>query len=261
MSQNDKKKRMTAKILDNRQIATNIYEMVLHNDEITRATMPGQFINLYCRNESKLLPRPISVCETDHNEGTMKLVYAVVGAGTKEFIELQSGETIDILGPLGNGYDVNQPVKEHIIIGGGLGIPPLLELTKRLRGKKKIVLGFRDKLFLVNEFKRYADELYISTTDGSVGEQGNVIDLLNRNDITGDMFYSCGSKRMLKAVHQWSIHHQIEGQISLEERMGCSFGACVGCVAKIKRQGKQWEYKKVCTEGPIFFNKEVVFDV
>ncbi|WP_128895224.1 dihydroorotate dehydrogenase electron transfer subunit [Longirhabdus pacifica] len=261
-SHNKLKSRAAANVVSNIQIATNIYEMVLHHDDVSRATQPGQFINLYCNGKATLLPRPISICETQSDYGTMKIVYAVVGAGTEEFSQRQPGDTVDILGPLGHGYDMHEGVKEHIIVGGGLGIPPLLELTKRLIGKKKVVLGFRDETFLVDAFKHYADELYVATNDGSVGEQGTVIDILERHHIRGDMLYSCGPKAMLEEVQPWCIQHEIEGQISMEERMGCGFGACVGCVTKVKNQEtEQWEYKKICSDGPIFYAKEVVFDV
>jgi len=248
-----------AEVVINEEIAKDIFKMVLQTKEVAGKTKPGQFINLYSSNNALLLPRPISICEVDTEKETITIVYAVVGKGTKEFSQLSQGNNINILGPLGNGFTIDEAEKENIVVGGGVGTPPLLELVKHLKGNTKIFLGFRSESYLVEEFKKYG-EVYIATDDGSFGEKGTVVDLMNKHIKNKGQIYSCGPKPMLKAVRDWSIKNNVKAQLSLEERMGCGFGACVGCVVKIKENNEiGYVHKKVCKDGPIFLATEVIF--
>jgi len=248
----------TSKIISNKEIARDVFEMIIANETIPMETKPGQFINLYCQSGAKMLPRPISICEVNKDEKWVKIVYAVVGEGTKDFSLLQSGDSIEVLGPLGNGYTIH-PCEESILVGGGVGTPPLVELAKKIQGKIFIYLGFRTNPYLIEELKKYG-EVYVATDDGSVGHHGTVIELMKKQEVTGQQLYACGPKPMLKALQDFAIEKNIEAQLSLEERMGCGFGACVGCVCKIKADNEAgYTYKKVCKDGPVFDAKEVLF--
>jgi len=260
MCNSTKKRKIEARIFENHEIAADIYKMIISADETLTDAKPGQFLNLYCQQHSRILPRPISISEIDRDKHTITLIYGVVGRGTEEFSKLKVGESIEILGPIGNGFRIDETHNKHIVIGGGIGTPPLLELAKHLKGDVEVYLGFRSEPFLVEEFKNIGAKVYISTDDGSVGLKGTVVDLLNQNKAKGDMIYACGPKLMLRAVSYWADEQDIPAQISMEERMGCGTGACVGCVVKIK-YGEKWEYKKVCQDGPVFYSKEVVWDV
>lgn len=259
---NTKKRKLDAMILENSEISPGIYKMIIESEGIGIIAKPGQFVNLYCKQNSRILPRPISICEIDSVNDTITLVYGVVGKGTEEFSYMKKGDRIEVLGPLGHGFNMDNEVTSHVIIGGGIGIPPLLELTKQLKGEKKVYLGFRSDTFLIKEFEKCGASVYIATDDGSSGLKGTVLDLLSNTNPNGQMIYSCGPKPMLKAVSEWAKIKQIKAQLSLEERMGCGIGTCVGCVCKIQAKGMDtWEYKKICKDGPVFFSEEVVWDV
>lgn len=245
------------KIVSNKAISEGIFEMLLDYGDLVKAVKPGQFVNLYCKSEAMLLPRPISICEVDRATGTMKLVYAAVSSGTKLISKFVEGECIEVLGPLGNGYQI-EDCEESLIVGGGVGTPPLVELAKSIKGKKTIYLGFRTKPYLVEELRKYG-EVHVATDDGSSGFQGTVVALMDQTGAKGQRLYACGPKPMLMAVQIWAAEHQIEAQLSLEERMGCGFGACVGCVCKVKADNEfGYAYKKVCKDGPVFDAKEVI---
>ncbi|MCT4542279.1 MAG: dihydroorotate dehydrogenase electron transfer subunit [Vallitalea sp.] len=259
MCQDNIKKKQSAVIVSNEKIAHNVYKMVINQKQIALDAIPGQFINIYCKADSRILPRPISICEIDKQKELITIVYMIVGMGTKEFSCLTVGDKVEVLGPLGNGFNIKDS-NESIIVGGGVGAPPLLELVKNIPGKKKVFLGFRSGSFLIEEFKKYAD-VYVATDDGSVGKKGTVIDLMEDMNVSGDIIYSCGPKPMLAAVKNYAQKEQIDAQISLEERMGCGIGACVGCICKIKADTELgYTYKKVCKDGPIFDAKEVMFE-
>ncbi|WP_058484855.1 dihydroorotate dehydrogenase electron transfer subunit [Defluviitalea phaphyphila] len=248
-------------VLENKLISSNIYSMVLQSKGLAKISKPGQFINLYCREGSRLLPRPISICEINKLEDTIKLVYAVVGAGTKEFSNIKVGEKIEALGPLGNGFIIEKDKTKNIIVGGGIGVPPLLELAKNLNGEIEVYLGFRSKSILIEDFKKYGAKVHVATEDGSEGFKGNVLELMKKNNVNGSIIYSCGPKPMLKAVAKWAKKKNIPMQVSLEERMACGIGVCVGCVCKIKDKNQSdWQYKKVCKDGPVFWSDEVIWD-
>lgn len=258
MCQDNFRDKQEAEIISNVEIADNVYRMVIRQEEIAVNAKAGQFINVYCKAESRILPRPISICEVDRDKGLVTIVYMIVGMGTKEFSDLDSGDRIEVLGPLGNGFKIKE-CDESIIVGGGVGAPPLLELVKNLPGKKKVFLGFRSGSFLTKEFEKYA-EVHVATDDGSVGEKGNVVQLMEKVGAKGSMIYSCGPKPMLAAVKDMAERLEVDAQISLEERMGCGIGACVGCICKIKADNELgYVHKKVCKDGPVFDAKEVIF--
>ena len=248
-------------IIEQNQIARGIFSMKLQCNEIAETALPGQFVNLYCREGEMLLPRPISICETDREKGILTLVYAVVGKGTESFSRLKKGDTIKVLGPLGDGFKIDESIKTHILIGGGIGVPPLVELAKHLKGEIYAFLGFAESPILVEELESYGAKVFVATDDGSAGFKGNVIELFKNKNITGGMIYGCGPKPMLKAVGKWAEDMGIKAQISMEERMACGIGVCVGCVCKIKKKEEEdWQNRKVCTDGPVFWSEEVIWD-
>ena len=248
-----------ATVLKQEKIATDIYSLWIKTN-ITGEAKAGQFVSLYTNNGATLLPRPISICEIDKEKGMLRMVYRVVGKGTDEFSGLVEGDKIKVLGPLGNGYTLKD--KTAILTAGGIGVPPIVELAKELKEqfncKLNIVVGYRDELFLLDELKKYGD-VYISTEDGSTGTKGNVLDAIRENDIKADIVYSCGPMPMLRAVKQFAIENDIEAQISLEERMACGIGACLGCVCKTKEKDEHTHVNKtrICTDGPVFEAREV----
>lgn len=234
--------------------------MTLHVPSIVKEAVAGQFINVYLNDPSKLLPRPISICEVDQASGILTLVYAIFGEGTRILSGYEAGTQVDVLGPLGNGYTLSQG--KHLLVGGGVGTPPLVQTAKTLfeMGETDItaVIGFRSEAYLVEALERFA-KVYVATDDGSVGHHGTVIDVLNQEQLTGDMIYACGPTPMLRALQQWAHVEENPTQLSLEERMGCGFGACVGCSVKVPYDNEVgYTYKKVCKDGPVFDAKEVI---
>lgn len=238
-------------------LGTGIYEMWLETENIAKEAKPGQFISVYSNDGSRLLPRPISICRVADNE--LRIVYRVAGKGTDEFSKMTAGQTLNIQGPLGNGYDLSTGAhKKAILFGGGIGIPPMLQLAAQLDGEKEIVLGYRDELFLNQEFEQFG-HVTIATEDGSTGTKGNVLDAVREHAITGDVIYACGPTPMLRAIRKYALEHNIEAYISLEEKMACGIGACLACVCKSteKDAHSQVHNKRVCKEGPVFNVKEV----
>lgn len=239
-------------------LGTGIYEMWFKTQNMAKEAKPGQFVSVYTNDGSKLLPRPISICAIAGDE--LRIVYRVAGEGTEQFSKMKAGEELDITGPLGNGYDVTADYakKKAIIFGGGIGIPPMLELSKQLDCEKNIVLGYRDELFLNEEFEKYG-KVTIATEDGSCGTKGNVLDAVKAEGITGEVIYACGPTPMLRAIKAYAEQNNIECYISLEEKMACGIGACLACVCKSKDKDEhsQVNNKRVCKEGPVFNAKEV----
>ena len=248
----------TATVVSQRQIGTGIYDMVLLFPEGAREAKPGQFLAMYCNDQTKLLPRPISICGIDAEAGTLRVVYRIAGEGTKQFSEMKAGDTLEVMGPLGNGFTMKK--EKAIIVGGGIGIPPMLELAKQLDCEKTVVLGYRDELFLKEELEDVAD-VKIATEDGSMGTKGTVIDAIKACNVDGAVIYACGPMPMLKALAEYAEEHQMEAQISLEERMACGIGACLGCICKSKEKDHHTNVnnKRICKDGPVFDAKEVVF--
>lgn len=243
-------------IIRQEEIADDIYSIWLKTEQIARAAVPGQFVSIYSKDGSRLLPRPISICEIDREDEALHLVYRVAGGGTAEFSGYHTGVGLEITGPLGNGFPLKN--KKAFIIGGGIGIPPMLELAKQLECEKQILLGFRDETFLTESFRKYG-ELYIATEDGSEGIEGNVIDIIKECGLTADIIYACGPLPMLKALKEYAAKNRIECWISMEERMACGIGACLACVCNSAKKDAHTNVnnKRVCKEGPVFLAQEV----
>ena len=281
-----------AVVVDQNALGSGIYDLTLKTTNIAKAAKAGQFVSVYSNDRSKLLPRPISLCGIDRDEDTIRLVYRVTGenTGTEEFSKLVMGDKIRILGPLGNGFTV-EPGKKAFLIGGGIGVPPMLQLAKdinsgvvqtsgtvdantqekgqteekqiNVHGKKicdmNIIMGYRDEnTFLLDEFKEQADS-FVATEEGSVGTKGNVIDAINENDLEADVIYACGPMPMLRALKAYAMEHDMECYVSMEERMACGIGACLACVCKTKDKDAHSNVnnKRICKEGPVFNAKEV----
>lgn len=243
-----------------KKIADDVYDLWLRvPDEVCETAVPGQFVSLYCSDGSRLLPRPISICEIDPNYGALRLVYRTVGKGTEEFSRKKAGDEIRLLGPLGNGFDVSNP-KDAMLIGGGIGIPPMLELAKQLNvDHKTIVLGYSGgPLFLKDDLAKRGS-IYVSTDDGSAGTHGTVMDAIRDNNLKADVIYACGPKVMLRAVKEFAEEKNIECWVSMEERMACGIGACLGCVCKTTEVDEHSHVKnrRVCKDGPVFNAREV----
>lgn len=247
-----------AVIVSQKCIGTDIYDMVLSFPKGAKEAKPGQFIAMYCEDGTKLLPRPISICGIDAEKGTLRVVYRIAGEGTRLFSEMKEGDSLEVLGPLGNGFTMKE--EKAIIVGGGIGIPPMLELAKQLSCEKTVVLGYRDELFLKDEFEAYAD-VVVATEDGSCGTKGTVIDAIKEAGVDGKVIYACGPMPMLKALAEYAEAHDMEAQISLEERMACGIGACLGCICKTKKKDHHTNVnnQRICKDGPVFDAKEVVF--
>lgn len=243
-------------------LCDGIFDLVIRAEQIAAAGRAGQFVSVYSSDGAHLLPRPISLCGIDKSAGTIRLVYRVVGFGTKEFSGLRPGETVKLVGPLGNGYTLS--AKKALVIGGGIGIPPMLETAKTLAetGMKKedirIVLGYRDVCFLKDEFEQYG-AVSVATEDGSAGTKGNVLDAICAEHLSGEVIYACGPAPMLRALQAYAAENGIECYLSLEERMACGIGACLGCVCKSKDvdHHSYVKNKRVCADGPVFNAKEI----
>ncbi|ONI39301.1 oxidoreductase [Candidatus Epulonipiscium fishelsonii] len=239
-------------ILLNQEIAPNIFKMIIQCAPVAQNAKVGQFVNVYTKDKALLLPRPISLCQFTND--TITLLYTVVGTGTKEFSTYTTADTIKISKTLGKGF-APQNVKTHVIVGGGIGIAPLLALAEELSAQNTniiAVLGYKDHQYLVDEFKSICNEVYVSTDKATSGFTGNVVDLIKMKHISGDYFYACGPKPMLKALSTHCTQKNIPVQVSMEERMGCGYGACVGCNCKVNNKNQ-----KVCKDGPVFLGSEV----
>ena len=256
------KKKEQAKVVSQEQLADGIFSMWIQT-EAAGSARPGQFISMYTNDGSKLLPRPISICEIDKEGGKLRVVYRVTGekTGTEEFSQMKAGDTIPVIGPLGNGFPFEKAEgKKVFLMGGGIGVPPILELAKQLDAEKTVVLGYRTSTFLKEEFEEVCD-VKIATEDGSQGAKGTVIDAIEKYGVEGKVIYACGPMPMLKALAAYAEEHGMEAQISLEERMACGIGACLGCICKSKTKDHHTNVNntRICKDGPVFDAKEVVF--
>ena len=236
-------------VIENTPLTGNVYKMLLKGDtqEITNC---GQFVNI--KLDGLFLRRPISVCDCEGD--ILTLIYKVVGRGTEQMSNMSCGETLDLLTGLGNGYDTSLSGQAPILLGGGVGVPPMYMLCKKLiaEGKKvSVILGFNkaDEVFFEEEFKALGAKVTVTTVDGSYGVKGFVTDVMRDEDYS--YFYTCGPEPMLKAVYNTS---KTEGQFSFEERMGCGFGACMGCSCKTITG-----YKRICKEGPVMKKEEILW--
>lgn len=235
------------KVLSNQKIAKDVFKMILEGDT-QYITAPGQFVNIML--EGRFLRRPISICDCD--EGTITIIYKVVGEGTAQMSKMPVGTMLDVLTGLGNGYDISKSTKP-LLIGGGVGVPPMYMLAKRLieAGQKPVVvLGFNtsEEIFYEDEFKALGADVRVTTVDGSYGVKGFVTDAFPDDY---DYFYTCGPMPMFKAVNAKAT---TSGQFSFEERMGCGFGACMGCSCKTK-----YGNKRICKDGPVLVKEEIIW--
>ncbi len=237
------------KIISNKPLTKDIYEMKLEG-ETSHITASGQFINILL--DGFYLRRPISIC--DYDESTITIIYKVVGHGTEAMAKLNEGENLDILCGLGNGFDTVKCGAKTVLIGGGVGVPPMYNLCKKLVAEGKevsVILGFntKDEIFYEDEFKALGAKVYVSTVDGSYGTKGFVTDVLKELDY--DYFCTCGPMPMFRAIEKIAA---TSGQYSFEERMGCGFGACMGCSCKTK-----YGYKRICRDGPVLEREEIIW--
>ena len=237
------KYRETAVIMEQREIAQDIYSLWLHADDIVKEARPGQFVSVYCQDESRLLPRPISICELDKESGRLRLVYRAAGAGTKEFSCCGAGDTLELVGPLGNGFPLDKGYEKVLLVGGGIGVPPMVELAKWLPREKMIVSGYRNgDLFLKEELSQNA-ALYVAT----------------ENHLTADAIFACGPSPMLRALKAYAAEQGMDCYLSLEERMACGIGACLACVCTSKDVDAHTNVKnkRICKDGPVFAAEEI----
>ncbi len=236
-------------IISNKKLAESIFEMILKGDT-SSITAPGQFINI--KLDGFYLRRPISICDYDDN--TITIIYKVVGSGTEVMSKMNTGEKLDVLCGLGNGFDTSKSMDKPVLIGGGVGVPPMYNLCKKLIAEGKevtVILGFnkKDEIFYEDEFKKLGADVKVATVDGSYGIKGFVTDALKCTEYS--YFYTCGPMPMFKAIEYTAT---TSGQYSFEERMGCGFGACMGCSCKTK-----YGNKRICKDGPVLEREEIIW--
>lgn len=252
-----KKLVVVGKILANEAINANVKRMVIEAPQIAEAAQPGQFVHVKKPDSVNFLRRPFSIADADRENGTITLIYRIAGKGTAEYAAMKVGEAFSILGPIGNGFALKDG--RPLLIGGGVGIAPLIYLSRQLKDKKPILLiggKNKDEVFWEKYLQEFADKIYITTDDGSVGFKGFTVQLLPQilaeNNI--EHIYTCGPNIMMEGVAKLAHKHDIDCQVSLEKRMACGIGVCLGCTFEGKLTGKR---RKVCTEGPVFASKEV----
>ena len=238
-------------IVSNTSLTPVVYRMVLEGDT-QYITNSGEFINIEL--SGKFLRRPISIA--DYDERTITIIYKVVGRGTEQMKQMKAGEVLDILTGLGNGFSTNNDAKRPLLVGGGVGVPPMYNLCKRLQGEGKkpmVILGFNTaaEIFYAEEFRALGVDVYISTADGSEGTKGFVTDVIREKALEFDYLYTCGPLPMLKALYDAT---ESPAEFSFEERMGCGFGACMGCSCKTK-----YGNKRICKDGPVLKREEIIW--
>lgn len=253
------KRKVTAKILQQEELCSGIYSLWIET-ELAKEAKAGQFLGVYLKDASKILPRPISICDVEPEKSRLRMVYRTVGEGTKALATYKEGEPLEVLGVLGNGYDKSAVEgKKVLIIGGGIGIPPMLLAAKTISGEKEIVLGYSNAdLFLKEEFEAVAST-HIATVDGSAGTKGTVIDAIEAKKLEADVIFACGPMPMLRGLKAYAKEHGMTAYISLEERMACGVGACLGCVCKTVEKDHHTHVNntRICTEGPVFLADDV----
>jgi len=262
------------KILSKEEVAPNIFLIKLSAPSVAQEALPGQFIHIRCsKGDYPLLRRPLSIHRVDKEKGEIYILFQVMGEGTRLLAQKEVGDNLDILGPIGNGFNIYPGNKKIIIIGGGIGVAPLLALCEESirKGKEvRVLIGALKKELVIGEenFRNLGAKVDVATDDGSYKRKGLVTDLLEgiiKEGWLADQIFACGPKLMLKKIVEVSLEAHIDCQVSLEERMACGIGACLGCVCKIKTRDKKegkvkYEFKRVCVDGPIFEGSEVVWD-
>ena len=262
-----KPKLLTDRVKSIEALTDEIYRMTVESEYIAANAIAGQFVNIKCCDGTQaLLRRPISICSVDRSSGSYDILFQKKGGGTGLLALKKPGDLLDVLGPLGNGFDLDIKYRRIAVVGGGIGIFPLLFVLNESKSVvKRAYLGFRTKQLIVleEEFKKSSSTLEIATDDGSSGEQGFVTDLLKRDILSEkfDMIYACGPTPMLKKVIAAANENDIRCQVSLEQRMGCGFGACLVCACKmLAENGEGWQYGHVCKDGPVFDSRTVIFE-
>ena len=248
------------KLIEKKAIASGIFSFTILCPEVAELSECGQFVHILVKGCT--LRRPISICEVDKEKGTIRIVFEIRGSGTDKLAEMNVGDEIDMIAPLGNGFTVKElsEGKRVIVVGGGIGVPPMLQ-TAKAHKKATAILGYRDysRVILTEDFKKYSIETIVCTDDGSVGNKGTIAEPLKAELAKGDVeaVFACGPKPMLGAVISAAKEYGVFCEVSLEERMGCGVGACVGCVARINRNGEE-KLLRVCKDGPVFNAEEVI---
>ncbi len=255
----EQRKKEKARVLINEPLAEGIFRLRLQTEAAEKA-VPGQFVNLYLSDGAHLLPRPISICEIDRQNGVLTLVYRVAGAGTSYFAGLKENDTVSLIAPVGNGFPLVRAAKKALFIGGGIGIPPMLAAAAEWKGEAGVVLGFREEAFLTKEFEALGYPVFISSDTGAVGRRGTVMDVIREEGLLADVVFACGPKPMLAAVKSWAAEENVDAYISMEERMACGVGACLGCVCGSTGTDDHSKVhnKRVCKDGPVFEAREVI---
>lgn len=253
-----KYKQLICAVKSNEMVALNIFDMKIQFEDNDVKFMPGQFIHILCGD--KMLRRPISICDIDEDNKLIRILYEVKGEGTSWLSQADSGDELDVIGPLGNGFPIENNYEKVMLIGGGIGTPPLLYAGKFYGKKSEALLGFRgvSNAVLIEEFKQTCSQTLIATDDGTLGKKGFVTDLLLKRleESTPEAIFTCGPTVMMSAVSKIAADRGIKCYASLEERMACGIGACLGCAVEVKR-GNKINYLHVCKDGPVFDAEEV----
>ncbi len=242
-------------------LAKNIYSFTILCPEIAEKALCGQFVHV--KANGFLLRRPISLCEIDRAAGTIRIVFEIRGEGTRAIADLRQGDLVDLIGPLGNGFTLLEPGKKAVLVGGGIGVPPMVQTAAHYGKNATAIVGFRsaNAVILTEDFEKNGNELMLCTDDGTLGRKGFVTQALKERLKRGpaDIICACGPGPMLKGVVELARQYGVKCEVSLEERMGCGVGACLVCACKTVKDGQEY-YKHVCKDGPIFDSSEVIFD-
>lgn len=245
-------------IISIKSIAAGTYDMLVKAGSPANTALPGQFAQIYV--PGKTLRRPLSICEADRENSSLRFVFQVRGDGTRCLANMNQGENLNLLAPLGSGFNLGDTARRALFIGGGIGVPPLLAAAKHFDKNAVLAAGFRNKdsVILKDDFEKSGCKVLIATDDGSCGYHGLVTDLIK--DLNYDIIFACGPKPMLKAVCKTAERLALPCQISMEERMACGIGACLGCAVKLKNKDSEY-YGHVCKDGPVFDSREIVWEV
>lgn len=248
---------MLCKIVGKKQLTNDIFDFTVDAGKIAQAAKPGQFAQIYV--PGRTLRRPISICGIDRAAETLRFVFQIRGEGTAQLAGMEPGETLDILAPLGSGFALGDTACKAVFVGGGIGVPPLLEAAKAFGGNATAIVGFRNQqsAILLEDFQKNGNRVILATDDGSAGHHGLVTDCMA--DLEFDAVFACGPSPMLKAVSKIARERGVPCQISLEERMACGIGACLGCAVKLRRENGEEYYGHVCKDGPVFDYQKVVW--